>query len=573
MCIVKTLRFDFENEPVYFENPVKIISTHELTEVAACFSQIQEALAEGYYVAGYLSYEAAPAFDPKMLTHPKGRIPLLWFGVFKNKSPLPELDESSQYQPQLYQWHSDTSKEAYEDAIKQVHHAIKHGDTYQINYTLRIGTSFKAETLGFYQHLKQAQQSSFCAYLDLDDFQILSASPELFFKRNGDKLTARPMKGTMPRGMTPALDIKNKEILTQSEKDQAENLMIVDLLRNDLSILAKTGSVKVPSLFEIEQYPSVWQMTSTVEATLKDEVDYFTIFKALFPCGSITGAPKISAMNLIANLEASPRNVYCGAIGYFTPDQNAIFNVPIRTVLVEPEVQTATYGVGGGITWYSTAKAEYQEALDKAQIILSQIRTPKRLLESFLLDNGKIFLKEEHLARLKNSCDYFLFAFPEQKIIQALDKLANDYPKGQFKGRLLLDKMGVFELNCDEVSLINQPIKARWAKEAINRNNALFYHKTTERHIYPPVQPGEENILFNDKNEVTEFVNGNIAVLIKDQWYTPPIECGLLAGTMRAHLLSQNKLIEKVLTKQDLENAQEIAFINSVRGWLKVELN
>ncbi len=569
-----TLRFDFENEPVYFEQPLKVISTIHLAEVADCFTQIDEALAQGCYVAGYLAYEAAPAFDSKLVTKKQGKIPLLWFGVFAQKQTVPELNSSTRCNPAHYHWLSDTEESDYNKAIKHIHHTIEHGDTYQINYTLRLKSQFADnDALPFYQHLKQAQQSSFCAYLDLDDFQILSASPELFFKRDGRTITTRPMKGTMPRGMTPTQDCANKTALAASEKDKAENIMIVDLLRNDLSHLAKLGTVKVRSLFEIEQYPSVWQMTSSVEAELKnDNIACFELFKALFPCGSITGAPKMSAMNTIAHLEKSPRDVYCGAVGYFTPDKKAVFNVPIRTVLIDKQQQTATYGVGGGVTWYSTARAEYQEALDKAKIILSEVRIPKQLLESFLIKDGNIFLKEAHLARLKNSSAYFGFLFPEASLQQALDQLAGQYPTGQYKGRLLLERTGMFKLSCTALTPLTAPIKATWTPSPINTRNALFYHKTSERQIYPPATLEQEVLLFNDKDEITEFVNGNVVLLINGQWYTPPIASGLLGGTLRSHLLEQKKISEKVLYKDDVQNADEIVFINSVRGWVRVQI-
>ncbi len=567
------LRFDFENNPVCFEHPVDIITTHKLTEITDCFERIEKALAQGFYVAGYLAYEAAPAFEIKMPVHKPGVMPLLWFGVYQEAKTAAEIKTQPLFHPEAYQWATDTSESDYTKAIEHIHHAIQHGDTYQINYTIRLSSSFNESAPGFYQHLKQAQQSDYCAYLDIGDFQIISASPELFFKRDQDKLTTRPMKGTMPRGMTPDEDIKNKETLTQSEKDQAENIMIVDLLRNDLSQLAQTGSVKVTKLFEIEQYPSVWQMTSTVEASLKEQIDYFTIFKALFPCGSITGAPKISAMKTIAQLEKNPREVYCGAIGYFTPDRKAIFNVPIRTVFIDQQQKKATYAVGGGITWYSTAQGEYQEALDKAKIVLSQVRVPKGLLESFLIEEGQIFLKEAHIERLKNSCAYFLYPFPEQDIEKALRQLVQQYTQGTYKGRLLLDKTGKITVECTAITPLTTTIKASWAPEPIQSKNALYYHKTTERQIYPVTILPQEYLLYNEKGQITEFTNGNVALLINDQWFTPPVTCGLLNGTLRAQLIKQGKLTEKILYKEEFDQATSIAFINSVRGWIEVEFN
>lgn len=254
-----------------------------------------------------------------------------------------------------------------------------------------------------------------------------------------ETITTRPMKGTINRGKTVEEDKENAKWLYKSEKNRAENIMIVDLLRNDLSVIAQPTSVHVPKLFEIEQYPTVHQMTSTVQAKVKKQTDLVDVFRAIFPCGSITGAPKISTMEIISELETTPREVYCGAIGFITPKKEAIFNVPIRTVVIEGKTGVATYGVGGGITWDSTTKGEYHEMLDKARL-LEEERPDFRLLESLLLEDGEYFLLEEHIHRLSNSANYFGIPMNKEKVKTALLSFAKSYENGPYKVRLLFSK-------------------------------------------------------------------------------------------------------------------------------------
>ena len=343
-----SLLFDFANEqgikqPLFFTEPIKIIVATHQEEVLSKFSEVQMAVDSGYYAAGYVSYEAAPGLDEAYTVLSETQMPLLWFGIFERPSSFDEQRNGSFH---LSNWTSKTSKELYKAGFEKIKTEIKQGNTYQVNYTLRLQSQFSGDDYAFYKQLAKAQNSHYSAYLHTGKFRILSASPELFFHWKDNVITTRPMKGTVKRGLHMDEDQEQANWLANSMKNQAENVMIVDLLRNDVSVIAEQGSVHVPALFEIEKYPTVWQMTSTVKAKTKQETTVIDIFKALFPCGSITGAPKIRTTEIITNVETAPREVYCGAIGYITPNREAIFNVPIRTVWIDSET-----GTGGIWCW------------------------------------------------------------------------------------------------------------------------------------------------------------------------------------------------------------------------------
>ncbi|MFD2616377.1 aminodeoxychorismate synthase component I [Terrilactibacillus laevilacticus] len=554
-----------------FENPIDILCTYKIEDIPLLFNQIESYLDDGYYVAGYVSYEAALGFNSSMTTHTDTKMPLLWFGVFEKPSMI-STEEKSSIAHSLA-WKPDVSPERYTKAIQTIHQEIENGNTYQTNYTLRLNSPFTTDALSYFHQLKEAQRADFCAYLDIGDYQILSASPELFFAWDGEHIETRPMKGTIQRGLTFDEDRRLKEKLKSSTKDQAENVMIVDLLRNDLSRIAERGSVHVSKLFDIESYPTVHQMTSTIEAKTKPETTVFDIFKALFPCGSITGAPKVKTMSLIHELESSPREIYCGTIGYMTPARKAIFNIPIRTVWIDKENRLAEYGVGGGITWDSNAKDEYDEVVAKGAVLTAKF--PEfDLLESLLLEDGKLVLLDHHLARLSHSAEYFQYKLDQHELNLALFKLEKQFPVGRFKVRLIVNKQGHFSIETQPISIIAEDQSIRLGTSPISSNNVFLYHKTTFREMYKEHKDGQEDVfdilLWNEKGHITEFTNGNVVAKIHDTLVTPPVSDGLLAGTFRESLLHQGKVEEKSITIEELKSAAEIWFINSVRGWIKV---
>ncbi|MGM0896603.1 MAG: aminodeoxychorismate synthase component I [Bacillota bacterium] len=572
------LQFDFVKEDgtpeaLAFSEPLAILEARSLAEVAAVFAEIDHYTEQGYYAAGYVSYEAAPAFRPEMAVHEGAEMPLVWFGIYSEKE-VPKTVEAADYE--VSDWTLEGSVPQYKEGIQKIRQAIEEGDTYQVNYTERLTAGFKGDAKAFYQQLARNQQADYSAYLDIGRHQILSASPELFFRIDGSRIRTKPMKGTAPRGRTSGEDEAILDVLLESEKERAENLMIVDLLRNDMSRLAKPGTVQVPRLFEAEKYPTVHQLTSTVEGDLPHGLSVFDWFQALFPCGSITGAPKVSTMYYISALEQTPREVYCGAIGYITPEKNAVFNVPIRTVVIDQDKSTARYGVGGGITWDSTSDGEYEELLTKARV-LTERRPEFALLESLKLEDGDYPLLALHLARLEKTAAYFRFSLDKDTLAARLESLASKHSTGLFKVRLTLERSGKIELAAQPASPIEQPIRCALAKSPVDSKNAFLYHKTTNRGIYEQHQKQAPDaisvLLWNEREELTEFTIGNLVAEKDGRFYTPPVSSGLLAGTYREQLIEEGRIETKVLRKAELHTFDAIWFINSVRGWMKVELD
>ncbi|MEK0291457.1 aminodeoxychorismate synthase component I [Caldifermentibacillus hisashii] len=591
------LAFEFASStgeiiPYLFKDPLEIIEAYTFEDVLTGLDRIQDAINQGYYAAGFLSYESAPAFHQVLKVKNGNTMPLLWFGIFSEPDHA-YVNRTRSFS--LSDWQPDVSQREYRTAISQIKNAIKKGITYQTNYTLQLNARFQGDAISLFTQMKNAQAANYSAYIHTGEFSVISASPELFFHLKDNVLTTKPMKGTVKRGKTFEEDREKAEWLYQSEKNRAENIMIVDLLRNDLGMIAEIGTVHVEKLFEIEPYPTVHQMTSTIKAKLKSNTKFVDIFKAIFPCGSITGAPKASTMKIIAELEKAPREVYCGTIGFITPDKEAIFNVPIRTIIIDNKSGKATYGVGGGITWDSTAEDEYNEVLAKSSIL--EVDFPEfQLLESVLLENGKYFLPEEHLERMKKSAAYFQFHFDEEKIKQSLYKLASDNGQGLYKVRLLLEKNGDIFTEIHSIGLgqtgvkpieradsfmehaapsLGERPKIILADKPIEHENIFYYHKTTNRKIYSQFQSQNPDIfdvlLWNKDMELTEFINGNVVLEIDGKLWTPPVKSGLLAGTYRGFLLKQGKISEKILKLADLNTCTKIWFINSVRKWVEVE--
>ncbi|WP_175615777.1 aminodeoxychorismate synthase component I [Piscibacillus halophilus] len=557
------------DHPYIFDKPVDYVVANRLDEVKPALDRIEHYTKEGYYAVGYLSYEVAQAFNPKMETHEEVRLPYLYFGIYKDYLKLYEVPTGDL---QKMNWVSDTTPKDYFKSIVHIHDAIQKGISYQVNYTIRLIAQYEQlNTRQLYEQLRQSQLANYTCHLQFNDFEIISVSPELFFAWDGYTIETKPMKGTIKRGNSSEEDKKLKDQLTHSEKDQAENVMIVDLLRNDLSRIAKKGTVNVPKLFDLEAYPTVYQMTSTVTAKTRDDVSLTSIFEAIFPCGSITGAPKISTMKLIKQLETSPREVYCGAIGMVTPERNAVFNVPIRTVLVDRRKQNAVYGVGGGITWDSTPEGEYEETVAKSNVLKQQGKDFE-LLETMKLSNGKIDYLDEHLNRLKRSAEFFKIPFEQSKLDEIIRRLLIEHTGTSYVVRLLLNRSGVFSYQVLPYEEPPYSVDVALAKKPIDKDNMFYYHKTTHREMYEIFQ--EDNVfdvlLWNESGNITEFTKGNVVYKLNGQLFTPPVSDGLLAGTFRERLITDNQVAERSLPKDELKYVDEIWFINSVRGWIRV---
>ena len=553
-----------------FDQPVDVLTTTELEKVPSILEKVQDAANSGYYAAGYVSYEAAPAFD-KAFTAQPSKMPLIWFGLYESAGEIAPIAEEEY---ELSEWVPSIGRDRYTEAISAIKGRIENGDTYQVNYAMRLNASFRGESLKLYQDLANAQSANYSAYLKMEDYTIISASPELFFHMKDNKITTRPMKGTVKRGMSWEEDRNQAKWLAASQKNQAENVMIVDLLRNDLSKIAKKGTVKVERLFDIEKYPTIYQMTSTVTAELEETARLPEVFKALFPCGSITGAPKVKTMAIISELENHPREVYCGAIGYVTPTGEATFNVPIRTVIVNHRKNKAEYGVGGGITWDSEAGDEYEETVAKAAILRKRA-VPFDLLETMRLEEGQLYLLNEHMNRLKKTADYFGFSFSEKIVHQSLADAVKPYREGLYKVRLLMGKNGQLTFDITSIGPAEGKMKVAVAKEAISSEDPFLYHKTTNRTLYEMHRRTNPSVmdvlLWNERGEVTEFTNGNLVAEINGRLYTPPISCGLLGGTLRERLLTDGLIEEKIIHLEDLEACSRVWMINSVRKWVEVD--
>lgn len=553
-----------------YRSPIAEFCTARLDEVRPILAILEQQVRRGYHVAGYLTYEAAPAFDPAFQTHPPRALPLLWFGVYREPcfEPLPENAETRQ--PAL-DWKPSLDKAGYGKALARIRSHIGAGDTYQVNFTYPLEAHFDAEPEAWFLERLQAQQCGYAAYFDLGDHVMMSLSPELFFDLDGDRITTRPMKGTRPRGLGTARDRALAEALRDSSKDRAENLMIVDMLRNDLGKVCDVNSINVRDLFSIERYPTVWQMTSTVEGRCTAPVP--EIFAALFPCASVTGAPKIETMKIIRELEAGPRGIYCGATGWWAPERRARFSVAIRTAVLDRTTGRASYGAGSGITWDSDAEREYQECAHKTAV-LHHVQPPFHLLASLRLEDSGYFLLDEHLDRLADSAEYFGYAFDRGLVRDALEAYRAQVERFPAKVRLLSDPQGVLTIS-DELLPEPKPWKLGLAHAPIDSQQPWTHHKTTRRACYDSARATRPDctdvVLWTQNGQLTEATFANIVLRFGEKQYTPPLEAGLLPGVFRRHLLEAGEIEERVLGVDDLAKADEISLVNSVRKWIEVE--
>lgn len=554
-----------------FSDPVKVLQTTNLEDVKRIIQESELWLDRGYFVAGYVSYEAAPAFDAAFQVNEHPSWPLVWFGIFEAPVMASEKEVTDEFF-QTSEWRMQGDFSEYVGGIDKIKQAIERGDTYQVNYTTRLETDFYGDDYAFYKKLVKNQQSAYSAYLNIGEFRILSASPELFFRIDNRRITTKPMKGTAKRGRTTEEDEALKKRLFISEKEQAENLMIVDLLRNDLGRISLPGSVTVPQLFEVETYPTVHQMTSTVRGELSMNTSMYEVFQALFPCGSITGAPKVRTMEYIKKLETASRDVYCGAIGYMTPEREAVFNVPIRTVMVDKTNNKAVYGTGGGVTWDSTSEGEYEELQTKARL-LTEARPDFQLLETMRLEDGRIPLLDHHLKRVQSSADYFGFHFDDSRVKEAVDLITLQYQHGSHKIRMLVSADGVPSIEVIPIETTMNKAVCRIATSPVNEEDPFLFHKTTHRAVYEKFNTEDafSVLLWNTKKELTEFTIANVVVKKDGRYLTPPISSGLLGGTFRKYLIDEGLVSEEVLYKRDLYQFEEVWMVNGVRGWIKVD--
>jgi len=554
-----------------------VLQAHTLAQVLPALAAAEAGVAQGLWAAGFLAYEAAPAFDPALPVHaPQPGLPLAWFGLFKAPSeaalPLPGPASALPLLEPAWQ------QAEYLAAFAQVQVAIANGECYQLNLTFPLDGPWAGQDAeALWQQLWQAQPCGHAAYLDWGEGQVLSLSPELLFKKQGRQLTVRPMKGTRPRGLWPAQDQALAAELLASAKERAENVMIVDLLRSDLGRVCDTGSVAVSKLFEAEAFRTLWQMTSTVQGQSSASIPQ--ILAALFPSGSVTGAPKARAMHWIKQLEPGPRGAYCGSLGWWSPDGRASFNVAIRTLSLLHG--RACYPVGSGVTAAAKGKEEWEECLLKAKALGQQpMEKDFELLESLRWEPASgYWLLQRHLDRLLASARMLGFKADEgdlrRSLAEAEPALAALKGEGWRVARLAVNSQGQAQVRA-ELRPDPPHWKLAWAEQAVDPADPFLYHKTTRRQVYDQALAGkgaaQDALLHNTLGQLTETCRANIALKLNGKLYTPPVECGLLAGTLRAEMLARGKLAERVLTKKDLADCQALYILNAVRGLVRAEM-
>jgi para-aminobenzoate synthetase/4-amino-4-deoxychorismate lyase len=584
-----------------FLSPSRILSASQPSELPGLFDQIERAVSAGHFAAGFFTYECAQAFEPKAALRPaEPHQPLAWFGIYPQSycydhaagaflngdppqlTPPPDIHTGSASAPLDIQ--SPLTASEYADHIHTVHDWIRAGDVYQLNYTFPLRARVAASPAQLYARLRDRQPVEYGAFIHHQPGRhILSFSPELFFRvehhGTARSITTRPMKGTAHRGRTTAEDLCIADWMRNDPKNRSENVMIVDLLRNDLGRLCTFGSVRTENLFSPERHSTLWQMTSTVTGDLRPGVDFEHIFRALFPCGSVTGAPKIRAMQLLAQLEEEPRGIYTGAIGFFSPGLT-IFNVAIRTL--EVEGSNARMGVGSGIVIDSDPAAEFRECQLKAEF-LTRVEEPFSLIETLFWQDGYPLL-ELHLDRLEDSARYFDFLCDRSAVKSALladaAKFCDRMPR---KVRLLLhpnSSLHIEEETLPTFTPAAQPRRVLIASERTDPADRFLFHKTTHRPLYTAAfktaqEAGYDDVLFlNTSGYVTEGAISNVFVEKDGRWFTPPVECGLLPGVYRRHLLTtQPHAQEKILCLQDLRSADAVYLANAVRGLRRVTVD
>ncbi|HEX9828653.1 MAG TPA: aminodeoxychorismate synthase component I [Bacteroidota bacterium] len=601
-ALFETTQQDAESRLSYvFLQPEHIIRTNSLASVEQALRDVNAALRRGRYVAGYITYEAGTAFEKILSKNSRAVTPLLWFGVYKNpivynhrakrfekggaaakgiERQLKEIQEE-RIAPVLPKPSLDIA--GYEQSLQKIKDYILAGDTYQVNYTFKLAFPWKHSAAALYARLRNSQRVGYSVFLLANNRKILSLSPELFFRLDGTRIIVKPMKGTAPRGRTLEEDAQQEHALRASEKNRAENLMIVDMLRNDLGRIATTGSVRVASFFDVERYDTVFQATSTIEARVRAGVGPGEILRSLFPCGSVTGAPKIRTMQIIRELEQQPRGVYTGSIGFFSPHKKAVWNVAIRTVVLDTKRRTGEMGIGSGIVHDSDIHNEYQECLLKGKF-LTESHGDFDLLETMRWEPKKGYpLLKYHMRRLERSATYFGFSFKHTAVaafLKVYERALRKESKGKlfFRVRLAMKRNGELSAQHYRLEQMAATQHVRLSSVRTHSSDRFLFHKTTHRELYDrelerAVLDGYFDALFlNENGELTEGARSNVFIKKNSQLLTPPLSCGVLPGIYREYMMRSKKfrVEERVLTLDDVKSADEIYVCNAVRGLVKV---
>ena len=553
-----------------FEDPHSQFQAHGLEDVRPVLERAEAAARAGSWVVGMITYDAGPAFDPAIVALRDNTVPLATFAVFSSPC-LCDGPRDSAFD--TGPWSASRTQVEHARDVAQIREHIAAGTVYQVNYTMRLTADFHGDPEALFAGLQRAQPAEHVAFIDFESAAVCSASPELFLRRTGQHIETRPMKGTRPRNQDPRRDRTLADELRRSAKDLAENTMIVDMARNDLGRVAEIGTVTAPHLHTVESYPTVHQLTSTVHA--QSQASFADLISATFPAASITGAPKVSACRIIAELEGQPRGAYTGSIGVLAPGGDFTMNVAIRTAWIDRERETVTYGVGGGIVWDSRELSEWREAHDKARI-LRRAAPPFRLLETILWVPGfGATLLERHLARLSASAQHFGFDLSIDEVRRTIDNFSAKAPQ---RLRLLVDPRGTLELQGYDLEPPRPrgPVEIPIDSQPIDPDDDFLRHKTTRREVYEQARarfPDESDVvLWNTNRELTEATTANIVVQIDGRLLTPPADAGLLPGTLRAELLAQGLVQEQPIPLALVSHIRSAWLINSVRGWTAIKL-
>jgi para-aminobenzoate synthetase/4-amino-4-deoxychorismate lyase len=560
--------------------PEHVLQAFGLDEVDPLLEEVERRVQEGSLAAGFLCYEAGFAFLPRM---PEAEffpdLPLGWFALTRKPVWDRRLSDGEEGPVTVEELRLNRELEEYAAAIGEIRRHIEEGETYQVNYTLRYRGRLSGTPVDLYRRLRGRQRVNYACCIQTDDWSILSLSPELFFCKEGPHIWMRPMKGTSARGKTVEEDIRMAECLQNSLKERSENAMIVDLLRSDLGRVCEIGSVRVADPMRVERYETLLQMTSTVFGELAPETRVRDLLHAVFPSGSVTGAPKIRTMQIIHRLEQAPRGIYTGAIGYMHGDR-AVFNVAIRTVHIHHGSGNLEMGTGSGILYEADALREYRECELKGKFLTDP---PLRfqLLETILWTPGSGFHRLElHMQRLSQSAEYFLFVIDLASVREKLASLPDNSWQAPRRIRLLVSANGSVDIESEELLEMETDPVVTWAEERVDSSDPFLYHKTTHRPIHDRALAQARKygyfdaILANEKDEITESTIANVVILQKGRFYTPPLESGLLPGTLRRHLMEspEVRLEEYMMTRDDLIQADAVFLCNSLRGLFRIRL-
>ena len=571
----------YENsKSFFFSKPNEILTVYGLNDFEPMLKRVDKNVSKKKFGYAVLNYEFGYLPEKRLNKFLTDEKPLAYFVFFDNEN-FKEIKSSSiklnfEHNFEVSDFHLNTSKNEYIKSVKKIKKYISDGETYQINYTVKGKFNFSGDVVSFFSNLVFNQSAKYIALINLGDEILLSISPELFFQTNLKTIITKPMKGTISRGINYQDDLMKKHELENSIKNQAENVMIVDLLRNDLGRICKFDSVQTSKLFEIEKYESLYQMISTIKGKLNKSIKFSDIIKNIFPCGSITGAPKIRTMEIIKELEKEEREVYTGAIGLFLKNE-IIFNVAIRTIQLDSELKKGKIGLGGGIVWDSKPDKEYTEVLLKSNFL----RRPEPYFEIFetcRVEKGNVTFLNAHLLRMKQAADYFLFAFDElkikKKIFNELNKL--DMEK-IYRIKITLSKTGSVNIQTEEFIQSTTRVKIILSESRINGRNKFQYFKTSNRKLYDSEYKHYKSkgyfdvIYLNENDDIAEGSITNIFVKKGDVITTPSLQCGILPGIYRKYYLRTHPEIkEKRISLDELITADEIILTNSLRGAVKV---